>query len=118
MAASEDILSILHKLQAEKLTEILKQGYMVVGTTTDEEGVESEITTPLTPAFFQAVSKFLKDNDITCAPTEGSDMAELQRAQQERLNARRSRRERRETREAIVEAGGSPLEGLDPTLMQ
>lgn len=122
MAAPESMMTLLHEMQASKLLEILKQGYMVVGTTINEEGESEDITTPLTPAFFQAVSKFLKDNDITCAPDAGSDLAQLDAERRARMDKRRSRREQREahkaTTEELIEAGGSPLDGLDPLLMQ
>lgn len=39
------------------------------------------------PAFFTAVSKFLKDNDITCLVEESDDMTELE----ERLKNKRKR---------------------------
>lgn len=122
MAAPESMMTMLHEMQAQKLLEILRQGYMVVGTTVDEEGNESEITQPLTPAFFQAVSKFLKDNDITCAPDADSDVGKLDEERRKRMDERRSRREKRlataVTKNELVEAGGSPLVGLDPLLMQ
>lgn len=116
MAAQESFLSRLHEMQAKTLLEILEQGYMVVGE--DAEG--AEITQPLTPAFFQAVSKFLKDNDITCAPDADSDVGKLDEARRKRLDERNSRRAQRTqaTDRELLEAGGSPLAGLDPLSMQ
>lgn len=41
------------------------------------------------PALLTAVSKFLKDNDITCVIEDNNDMTELQRLLQQKKNARK-----------------------------
>lgn len=123
MAAHESFLSKLHEMQAKTLLDVLSKGYMVIGTTTDPDtGDESEIRQPLTPAFFQAVSKFLKDNDITCAPEPGGDLDKIDQERKARLAERNSRREKRHamsaTKSDLLEAGGSPLDGLNTEFMQ
>lgn len=114
MAAKESRLSFLHNLTAEHYVKMLEVGGTVVGQ--DEEG--EDIIQPLTPAALQAINKFLKDNEITCAPDENNAVGEIE----ERLRLRAARRdarkaERQVTMDELAEAGGGFLGGLSQTSM-
>lgn len=114
MAAKESRLSFLHNLTAEHYVKMLEQGGTVVGQ--DEDG--NDIIQPMTPAALQAINKFLKDNEITCAPDEDNSVGEIE----ERLRLRTARRnarkaERMATEAELAEAGGAFLAGLSQTAM-
>lgn len=115
MAAKESRLSFLHNLTAEHYVKMLEDGGTVVGQ--DEDG--KDIIQPLTPAALQAINKFLKDNEITCAPDEDNAIGEME----ERLRLRNARKEerqakRRATVDELAEAGGAFLGGINPLAMQ
>ncbi len=100
MAASEDKLGALH----EAVTRALIEGV----TPTVIPGVEGEADVVLPPsaAMLAAAAKFLKDNSISCAPSEDNEMGELQRRLEEKNDRRTARKaERAELLEAGREAG-------------
>lgn len=115
MAAKESRLSFLHNLTAEHYVKMLEVGGTVVGK--DEEG--EDIIQPMTPAALQAINKFLKDNEITCAPDEDNAVGEIE----DRLRLRNARKEARQaarkaSQEELTEAGGAFLGGINMTAMQ
>lgn len=69
MAATEKRLSFLHQLQAEGFIRMLEA---------DAQTGEDRI--PLTAADRQAITAFLKNNDITCTRDIGSATAEVEAA--------------------------------------
>lgn len=60
--ATDDMLDMLHRITAEQLATIIKEGVEVV----DKEG--NVIRQPAPAAYIAAAIKFLKDNDITADP--------------------------------------------------
>lgn len=96
MAANEDILGTLHELTAQALMDKLK-GIPVL----DEGGNPTGEVIPCSAADIQAAAKFLKDNNITCAPAEDNKLGELE----QRLKARQERRASRLTPQDIADAG-------------
>lgn len=69
MAATEKRLSFLHQLQAEAFIRML-----------EADAREGEDRIPLTAADRQAITAFLKNNDITCTRDVGSATAEVEAA--------------------------------------
>jgi len=95
VAANEDKLGTLHDQVADVLLDLLKGQEL-----TDEEGKVIGTIKP-TAATVQAAAKFLKDNNITCAPSDDNKMGELRDALAEK-NQRRE--QRRATRAELAEA--------------
>lgn len=88
MAATEKKLGALHEKVANVLIEAL-DGEELPGYTdpeTDEEYPAKRI--PPSAAIIAAATKFLKDNEITCAPSEDNALGELE----QRMADRRSKR--------------------------
>lgn len=100
MAANEDLLGLIHDATAHAILSKLK------GTEiTDEDGNVTG-TIPPTAADIQAAAKFLKDNNITCAPSDDNKMGELRDALDKKNERRENRKLRRaELNEATAEAG-------------
>lgn len=65
--ASQGTLAALHRKFAEYLNGVL------------EEAMESEDGLPLDAATMGCISKFLKDNEITCEPEQRDDLEELRK---------------------------------------
>lgn len=111
MAASESILGNLHERLAETYLDLLK------GRPVFDEAGEEVGRIPLGAADLQAINKFLKDNDITCAPDDSSKLAEIEERMRERNDRRTQRRAARAATTAeLAEAGGGFLAGLNPGL--
>lgn len=88
MAASENALGKLHQQLAEVMSAAL-DGEELPGYT-DEDGEEIPGKTLLPSAsVMTAVAKFLKDNEITCAVEEGSEMGELMKKFEKRQQSLR-----------------------------
>lgn len=107
MAANEDFLGLLHDATAKALMAKLK-GTEVLDPDTGEV---AHVILP-TAADIQAAAKFLKDNNITCAPSDDNKLGELRDA----LADRNKRREtRRATRQELSEASreASFIKGLN-----
>lgn len=89
MAATEKRLGELH----HKVTEVLivaLEGETLPGYTdpeTDEIVPDKQL--PPSAAIIAAATKFLKDNEITCAPSEDNALGELEKKMAERRNKRR-----------------------------
>lgn len=83
MAANETLLGVLHELTANALIEKLK-GTPIL----DEDGNPTGEVIPASAADIQAAAKFLKDNQITCAPSDDNAVGKLEQKLKER-NQRR-----------------------------
>lgn len=78
MAADENKLSALHDAVASALA-IAMQGREIPGYTDPDTGEEFPPTVlPPSAAEIQAATKFLKDNNITCAPAKDNALGELE----------------------------------------
>lgn len=88
MAATEKRLGELHAKIAEVLIEAL-DGEVLPGYTDPETGeVFPDKRMLPSAAVIGAATKFLKDNEITCQPSESNALGELQR----KMEARRAKR--------------------------
>lgn len=74
-AASEDRMSIIHGLLADDMIELL----------------ENRKDKPLSASDRQAISKFLKDNDVTMQPNEDNKLGKIQQQLLAREEAKRTR---------------------------
>lgn len=90
MAANEGKLGELHNKVAEVLSEAL-DGQVIPGEVDEETGEVSVVKIPPSAAILQVAAKFLKDNNITCTPSEGNALGELR----DKMEARRQARELR-----------------------
>lgn len=79
MAANETTLGVLHELTAQALIEKLKGTPLL-----DEAGEPTGEVIPASAADIQAAAKFLKDNQITCAPAEDNAVGALEQKLRER----------------------------------
>lgn len=97
MSASEGALGALHTKLAEVLAEALDG--QVLPAVVDEDGqvLQEETKMPVSGAVLTATIQFLKNNNITCAPSDDNALGELKRKMQER-------QERREARKAKPDA--------------
>lgn len=86
MAASETKLGRLHEKVAEVLLEVL-DGEVLPGYGEGDEAVPDRRIPP-SAAIIAAASKFLKDNDITCVPSESNALGELEQKMAERRKKR------------------------------
>jgi hypothetical protein len=115
MAATETALGALHEKVAEVLTEAL-DGDIIPGY--DEENPETgEIThvpdrkLPASAAIIAAATKFLKDNNITCAPSDDNRTGDLVNKLKEKQKARATRLEMRDAKADGSFLTGLPMEG-------
>lgn len=106
MAANETKLGQLHDLVADALIQKVKGSVIL-----DEEGVEVGKMEP-TAADLQAAAKFLKDNQITCAPSDDNKMGELAAAVAEKNQRRANRRATRQDLDGAIQ-DASFLKGLN-----
>ncbi len=100
-AADEQELGALHNITAKVLRQTLdvfdvaQKAYIATDGLTqegnDEEGIKALYANPpvLAPAMLAAIIKFLKDNSITAAPEESSELSDLE-ASLARKRARRT----------------------------
>lgn len=86
MAANEDVLGVLHELTAKALMDKLK-GIPIL----DEDGQPTGEVLPCSAADIQAAAKFLKDNSITCAPSDDNHVGDLKKRLEEKAQRRASR---------------------------
>ena len=93
MAASEDELAGLHT-QVAKALKIALEGTELPEEVDTETGEILNPATVIPPsaAVLTAAMKFLKDNNITCAPSKDNAVGELERAMQEREEKRAARK--------------------------
>jgi len=111
-AASESKLGELHNKVAEVLIEAM-EGDTLPGYTDDETGEEvPPRKLPPSAALIQAATKFLKDNNISCAPSEDNKLGELEQAMRERQKAREARRQASKADFAAAEQDAGFLTGL------
>lgn len=76
-AASREKLSGLHAKFAEYLEHVLDEA--MTPAKKDEDGNLVELSIPLDAATMGCISKFLKDNEITCQPEELGTLEELRK---------------------------------------
>lgn len=92
MTASEELLGMLHQAAVATALSMLsprKIPLMAKGEPVlDDEGMPVMVTVYPTAAELAAATTLLKNNNITCAPSEGGAVDELQK----KLDARRARR--------------------------
>ena len=86
MAASERKLGELHNKVAEVLMDAL-EGEELPGYMDGEVEVEAKRIPP-SAAIIAAATKFLKDNEITCTPSESNVLGELEQKMAERRKRR------------------------------
>ncbi len=91
MAASESKLGALHEKVAEVLTVALDGNFIGYTEPDPETGETKPIVIPASAAIIAAATKFLKDNDITCARSDGNAIDELAKAAQARAEKRKAR---------------------------
>lgn len=93
--ATEDQLGILHKQLAETFSEALEQSSTASALllVEREDPLPNDVTnflmdlTTVNPSLLTAITKFLKDNNITADPGEDTDLAVLK----DQLDAKRQR---------------------------
>lgn len=95
MAANETALGALHVKVTEVLTEALDgdtiPGYTEYNEATGETVEVPDRKLPPSAAIIAAATKFLKDNNITCAPSEDNAVGDLVNKLKERNRARVSK---------------------------
>jgi hypothetical protein len=77
MAANETVLGSLHDVVASVLITAM-QGRVIPGYTEEDGTVVPDTVFPPSAAEIQAATKFLKDNNITCAPSADNSVGELE----------------------------------------
>lgn len=112
MAASETALGALHVKVTEVLTEAL-DGDVIPGYTevNDATGVVTEVPArklPPSAAIIAAATKFLKDNNITCAPSEDNSVGELVQKLRDKQRLKASRLEMRDAKDDMGFLSGLP----------
>lgn len=108
MAADEKVLGALHDAVATVLIDALK-GQEIPGYT-DEDGNEVPGGKMLpSAAIIQAATKFLKDNNITCAPSGDNGLGELA----DMVAARTARRNASKADLAVATEQAAFLRGLN-----
>jgi len=112
MAASETALGALHVKVTEVLTEAL-EGDTIPGYTEENEAT-GEVThvpdrkLPPSAAIIAAATKFLKDNNITCAPSEDNAVGDLVAKLAAKQKARATRLEMADARKDMGFLSGLP----------
>lgn len=110
MAASESKLGALHEKVAEVLMEAL-DGDVIPGYT-EENPATGEVTEvpdrrlPASAAIIAAATKFLKDNNITCAPSDDNKVGDLVNRLKEKQKAKVSRFEIQDAKADMHFMGG------------
>jgi len=99
MAANEDLLGSLHQMTAAAFIEQIK-GQPILGEDGEVIGY-----IPPSAATMQAITKFLKDNAITCAPSESNEIGELERSLAEKQKRRASRLTPQDLQDATEQSG-------------
>jgi len=112
MAATESKLGLLHEKVAEVLSEAL-DGDEIPGYTETNE-LTGEITEvpgrrlPASAAIIAAATKFLKDNNITCAPSKDNKVNDLVEKLKERQKSKPSRFEMQDAKDDMGFLAGLP----------
>lgn len=89
--ADEAKLALVHDMVTEALIDGLKGQQMPDYVDPDTEEVVKGATLPPSAAIIQAATKFLKDNNITCVPSEDNKLGELQAILNDRQKRKRER---------------------------
>ena len=99
MAADERALGELHNQVAIALGEALKG--IKLPEQEDADGViQPAVFLPPSAAIIQAAAKFLKDNQITCAPAADNSLGELEKIMADRNKRKADRADLAAAREA------------------
>jgi len=110
MAASESKLGALHEKVAEVLLDAL-EGDTIPGYT-EENPATGEVTEvpdrklPASAAIIAAATKFLKDNNITCAPSQDNAVGSLVDKLKAKQKAKLSKFEMQDARQDMNFLGG------------
>jgi len=110
MAASETKLGALHEKVAEVLLDAL-EGDTIPGYT-EENPATGEVTEvpdrklPASAAIIAAATKFLKDNNITCAPSQDNAVGSLVDKLKAKQKAKLSKFEMQDARQDMNFLGG------------
>lgn len=90
MAANEKRLGVLHEMVTEALIKAVTPTEL---PNFNDDGLPDGTFYEQLPsaAIIQAASKFLKDNEITCAPAADNALGELERRMSERAERRKLR---------------------------
>lgn len=91
MAANETKLGALHEKVATVLTEALEGNVIPAEFDSEGEEIAPEVRMPPSAAIITSAIQFLKNNNITCAPSEDNSMGKLRDA----VAARQAQREQR-----------------------
>lgn len=86
-AATDIQLGTLHAAVAEIMLGTLKayrEADKLHMTVNEEDGTVTVTVSEPSPAFLSAVTKFLKDNDITCQIEDSGELSELQKTLKEK----------------------------------
>lgn len=91
MSANETVLGALHTKVAEVLNEALDG--QTLEAVTDEEGnvIQEAVKMAPSAAIIAAATKFLKDNNITCAPSKDNAIGALEQKMKDRAERRKER---------------------------
>jgi len=112
MAADEGVLGALHEKVTEVLTEALDgdtiPGYEEVNEATGEITKVPDRKLPPSAAIIAAATKFLKDNNITCAPSPDNAVGALVDKLREKQKAKASRLELADARKDMGFLSGLP----------
>lgn len=95
MAADETVLGKMHDAVANVFIEALEGTTLPGYSTTDDEGNKIEVPAQKmlpSAAILQAATKFLKDNNITCAPAPDNALGALEQKMKDRKAATAARR--------------------------
>jgi len=105
MAASEDALGTLHDKVANTLSRLLDGTQMPDYTDPEtEEVIQGERLEP-SAAILTASIQFLKNNNITCAPSEDNALGKLKQKMEERQARRKERATRTDLNHASDDMG-------------
>lgn len=112
MAASETVLGALHVKVTEVLTQALDgdviPGYTETNEATGEVTEVPDRKLPPSAAIIAAATKFLKDNNITCAPAGDNAVGELVERLKEKQKLKASRLEMADAKNDMGFLSGLP----------
>lgn len=85
--ASDSVLGLIHTLTAEWAISLLK-GESKTAVVNKETGEVTEVTLRPSAADIAVIRAFLKDNNITCVPSDDNALGKLQRELESKQNKR------------------------------
>lgn len=115
MAADETALGALHVKVTQALDQALDgdviPGYTEIDPATEEVTIVPDRKLPPSAAIIAAATKFLKDNNITCAPSEDNATGALLEKLKDKTKKRATRLEARDAKADMGFLTGLPMEG-------